>query len=196
MAQISQDRHAPVFVGDNLALDFINTRYGVGDDRTDCFVDDASVVAWMKQAMLLPDDFGKAPGGLLKLARELRDNARRLVDAAKAGTAADAGVVNHVLELGRGRSELVWDDASGAFTVVKARRKDDAAGLLEPVAQALVNLLTAEQLALVRQCEAHDCTLMFHDLTKSHRRRWCSMALCGNRMKVAAFRSRQKAGEA
>ncbi|WP_327229156.1 CGNR zinc finger domain-containing protein [Achromobacter xylosoxidans] len=34
---------------------------------------------------------------------------------------------------------------------------------------------------------------MFHDKTKSHRRRRCSMALCGNRMKVAAFRSRQKA---
>jgi predicted RNA-binding Zn ribbon-like protein len=194
MADITQEPHAPLFVGDNLALDFINTRYGVGDGRTDCLVDDASVVCWMKHAGLLPDDFGKAPAGLVKLARELRDNAKQLLDAAKAGKAADAGVVNRVLELGRGRTELSWDDASGAFKVVKARRKDDAASLLEPVAEALANLLTAEQLALVRQCEAHDCTLMFHDQTKSHRRRWCSMALCGNRMKVAAFRARQKTG--
>ncbi|NEJ40784.1 CGNR zinc finger domain-containing protein, partial [Rhizobium ruizarguesonis] len=37
-----------------------------------------------------------------------------------------------------------------------------------------------------------DCTLFFLDTTKSHRRRWCSMALCGNRMKVAAFRSRKQ----
>ncbi|WP_428243533.1 CGNR zinc finger domain-containing protein [Gynuella sp.] len=43
----------------------------------------------------------------------------------------------------------------------------------------------------VRQYEAHDCTLVFLDTTKSHRRRWCSVVLCGNRMKVAAFRSRK-----
>jgi predicted RNA-binding Zn ribbon-like protein len=43
----------------------------------------------------------------------------------------------------------------------------------------------------VRKCEAHDCTLLFEDATRSGRRRWCSMALCGNRMKVAAFRARR-----
>ncbi|WP_422121526.1 CGNR zinc finger domain-containing protein [Providencia huaxiensis] len=44
----------------------------------------------------------------------------------------------------------------------------------------------------IRQCEASDCVLYFLDLTKSHRRRWCSMSTCGNRMKVAAFRERKK----
>nr|WP_237656265.1 CGNR zinc finger domain-containing protein [Kosakonia sp. MH5] len=28
-------------------------------------------------------------------------------------------------------------------------------------------------------------------MSKSHRRRWCSMAACGNRMKVEAFRNRK-----
>ena len=50
--------------------------------------------------------------------------------------------------------------------------------------------LTEGDLQRVRTCEAHDCTLVFEDTTRSGRRRWCSMALCGNRMKVAAFRSR------
>ena len=195
MADLSHARQPPVFVGDNLALDFLNTRYGTGERRTDCLTDDESVVAWLKLAQLLPDDHTRAPAGLAKMARALRDNAQQLLDAAKAGTPADAAVVNSVLEKGRPRRELAWDDASGTFKVVKASRRDDAAGLLEPVAEAVVNLLTAEQLALVRQCEAHDCTLLFHDLTKSHRRRWCSMALCGNRMKVAAFRSRRKSAE-
>ncbi|WYX19210.1 CGNR zinc finger domain-containing protein [Achromobacter xylosoxidans] len=87
------------------------------------------------------------------------------------------------------------DGACQSFKAVRPRRLDDAAGMLEPVARAIVELLTDTPLALVRQCEAHDCTLMFHDRTKSHRRRWCSMALCGNRMKVAAFRSRKKESE-
>ncbi|WP_422665694.1 CGNR zinc finger domain-containing protein [Achromobacter xylosoxidans] len=108
---------------------------------------------------------------------------------------SDASVVNHVLKAGGAATELAWDGASQSFKAVRPRRLDDAAGMLEPVARAIVELLTDTPLALVRQCEAHDCTLMFHDRTKSHRRRWCSMALCGNRMKVAAFRSRKKESE-
>jgi len=183
---------SPQFVGDNLALDFINTQYGVGAARRECFVDDASVVAWLKLAQVLPDDFEGTPKGLLKLALELRASARSLVDAARSGGAATAEGVNRVLEMGRAVKRLEWDSASKSFKAVVLRRHDDAASLLEPVAQALVDLLTDTGLALVRQCEAHDCTLLFRDLTKSHRRRWCSMAVCGNRMKVAAFRSRQK----
>ncbi|WZB77215.1 CGNR zinc finger domain-containing protein [Achromobacter insuavis] len=130
--------------------------------------------------------------GLRALALRLRDNARSLVHAAKHEGASDASVVNQVLQAGRASKELLWDDASASFKVVTQRRHDDAASFLEPIAQAVVHLLTDTQLELVRQCEAHDCTLMFHDKTKSHRRRWCSMAVCGNRMKVAAFRSRKK----
>jgi len=74
----------------------------------------------------------------------------------------------------------------------KRRRLGSVDALLVPVAEALALLLTEVDLAMVRQCESADCTLWFHDHTKSHRRRWCSMAQCGNRMKVAAFRARQK----
>jgi predicted RNA-binding Zn ribbon-like protein len=42
----------------------------------------------------------------------------------------------------------------------------------------------------VRRCEGVDCVLWFYDRTKAHRRRWCSMEGCGNRAKVARFRSR------
>jgi predicted RNA-binding Zn ribbon-like protein len=64
---------------------------------------------------------------------------------------------------------------------------------LVPVAEAVARLLAEGDFKLVRKCESADCTLWFHDRTKSHHRRWCSMALCGNRAKVAAFRARQKA---
>jgi predicted RNA-binding Zn ribbon-like protein len=193
MPDSSSSQPCPVFVGDNLALDFINTQFGVGASYRECFVDDASVVAWLKLAQVLPDDFQGAPRGLLKLALELRASAKSMLNAAESDAQAAVEVVNLVLEAGRVAKELEWDSASKSFRVVKQRRHDDAASLLEPVAQAIVGLLTGTQLELVRQCEAHDCTLLFHDLTKSHRRRWCSMAVCGNRMKVAAFRARKKA---
>ncbi|HEX8403835.1 MAG TPA: CGNR zinc finger domain-containing protein, partial [Duganella sp.] len=42
------------------------------------------------------------------------------------------------------------------------------------------------------QCEHPECILWFYDRTKSHKRRWCSMALCGNRYKAAQFRKRSQ----
>lgn len=193
MPESHSSQPCPLFVGENLALDFINTQYGVGASYRECFVDDASVVAWLKLAQVLPDDFQGAPRGLLKLAVELRASAKSVLNAAKSDGEAALDVVNLVLEAGRVAKRLEWNSSSKSFQVVTQRRYDDAASLLEPVAQGLVGLLTDTQLELVRQCEAHDCTLLFHDLTKSHRRRWCSMAACGNRMKVAAFRARKKA---
>ncbi|MCY1525590.1 CGNR zinc finger [compost metagenome] len=150
------------------------------------------MLAWLNLAGVLPDGIEAPPEGLMTLALQLREAAKSLLNAARLGREADASVVNHVLEAGRRSKELKWDTANNAFKVVRRRLQESAASLLEPLAQAVVTLLTDAQLDLVRQCEAHDCTLMFHDKTKAHRRRWCSMAVCGNRMKVAAFRSRKK----
>jgi predicted RNA-binding Zn ribbon-like protein len=64
--------------------------------------------------------------------------------------------------------------------------------VLMPIGEAIARLLVEGDFDLVRQCESTDCTLWFYDRTKSHHRRWCSMSMCGNRAKVAAFRARQK----
>lgn len=63
---------------------------------------------------------------------------------------------------------------------------------LAPFAEATAELLVQGNFDLVRQCENADCVLWFYDRTKGHKRRWCSMASCGNRHKVSQFRSRQQ----
>jgi len=143
----------PLFLADNLALDFINSEYGMGDERHDCFEDAHSVIDWLERAGLVPEGT-EAPPELLTEARQLREAARAVVHAAMQSREAELTVI--------------W-----------------------PIADALVKLVTDEKFEYVRQCEAHNCVLLFHDLSKSHRRRWCSMATCGNRMKVAAFRNRK-----
>lgn len=42
----------------------------------------------------------------------------------------------------------------------------------------------------LRRCEGVGCDTIFIDESRGRRRRWCSMARCGNRAKAAAFRSR------
>lgn len=186
-------RITPPFVASNLALDFINTKFGVGTEQRECLDDDSSVVAWLRQAGALTEDLEGSPPGLVGLARELRENMRELVEAAKGGHPADPAVVNQVLERGSPFEKLDWDPSASVFRREEHRRNMEAESLLQPVARALVRLLTEENLQLVKQCEASDCVLLFHDQTKSHRRRWCSMASCGNRMKAAAHRARKSA---
>lgn len=187
--------HSPHFIGNHLALDFLNSAYGVGENRCDCLEDDAGALAWLQAAHLPAPDVGAPVAGLGALARSLREAGARLVDAGAPPAAGDLDLVNRILEAGQPLRQLA-PDADGGYAMMVRRRDDDAASLLEPVAAAFAHLLVDGDLAQVRRCEAHDCTLRFLDSTRSKRRRWCSMALCGNRMKVAAFRARRDAGVA
>ena len=69
---------------------------------------------------------------------------------------------------------------------------DDIARPLWPIARAAADLLTSEDRVLVRECADDTCAWMFVDRTKNHSRRWCNENTCGSRMKVRAFRQRQK----
>ncbi|HZD77839.1 MAG TPA: CGNR zinc finger domain-containing protein, partial [Acidobacteriaceae bacterium] len=62
-----------------------------------------------------------------------------------------------------------------------------------PLAEAAAAFLATANFDLVRACEGVECVLWFYDRTKAHRRRWCSMGVCGNRAKIVRFRSRQEA---
>jgi predicted RNA-binding Zn ribbon-like protein len=183
-----------LFLGDDLALDFINTAYGVDEEHQECLGSDAQVLDWLQRAGL-PFSLEGVPtraGTLLKAALALREAARKLVEQRKAGNIGAVAPLNRVLALGSTYRELVWSKRQEPAVELR-RRVASAEALLVPVAEAVAALLAQGDFALVRTCESSDCTLWFHDHTKSHRRRWCSMAQCGNRQKVAAFRARQKA---
>ena len=188
---IQQRSSQPLFLADNLALDFINTEYGTGDARYDCFDDDLSVINWLATVGLVSRDTAP-PDGLFAQARQLRDASRAVVHAAMNAVADDLGVINRILDKGHPLTRLQWDQDAQHYHVDAQPVSNSSESLLWPVADALVKLVTGNKFEFVRQCEAHDCILLFHDLSKSHRRRWCSMATCGNRMKVAAFRNRTR----
>jgi predicted RNA-binding Zn ribbon-like protein len=70
---------------------------------------------------------------------------------------------------------------------------DAASGLAAPlqaVAWAAAGLLTSPDVAHVRACPGRGCGWMFLD--RRDRRRWCSMAICGNRAKARRFEARQR----
>jgi predicted RNA-binding Zn ribbon-like protein len=66
-----------------------------------------------------------------------------------------------------------------------------AAALLADLARDAVDLLGGPLADRIRECNADDCALLFVDTSRARRRRWCSMAACGARAKMAAYRARR-----
>jgi predicted RNA-binding Zn ribbon-like protein len=62
--------------------------------------------------------------------------------------------------------------------------------LLSTVARDAIDLFTGPMAGRIRRCAGVNCTLVFADMSRPGRRRWCSMERCGNRAKVHAFRNR------
>ena len=192
-------RPPPPFVGDHLALDLLNTRAVPGGVVVEWLVDGHDLTAWLAAAAL---PVPAASAGQLDAAaagvRRLREAFRRFVDR-HAGRPLTPGAVGHLRDV---NAVLATDDGyrqvePGAGTdgpplVWRPHRRPagPADAVLLPLADAIGDLVTTADFTLVRTCEGSACTLQFLDRTKSHRRRWCSMAGCGNRAKAAAHRAR------
>ena len=96
--------------------------------------------------------------------------------------------VNEVLGWGAGAGRLVR--RAPGWGLAHAPGLDGPFRALAPVAHALALLIAAGSGAGVRRCANPACVLYFRDRSRARRRRWCSMAVCGNRMKVAAHARR------
>lgn len=189
-----QSGQGPWFLADHPALDFINTEAIVEGQTHDFWQTDQDVEAWLKQAGLAADGPmpQHKPGALLQAARRLRQIIRDNVQQHKAGEGVDIQALNALLV--EATSHLQLTGEPGALQIRRVYAGQRVMQQLGQVAEQAAMLLAQEDFSRVRACEHPACTLWFYDRTKAHRRRWCSMALCGNRAKVARFRAVKSGG--
>src|SRR5882762_8191132 len=101
------------FVGDNLAINFINTRRMVEGQLTDTLQSDSDVKAWLKR-LEVPIAKGILPfkdGALLQKARTLREIALSAVKARKSGKKSSLIALNRFLDDAPSHVALMADDA-------------------------------------------------------------------------------------
>ena len=209
-------RPAAFFIGDHLALDFLNSVAAPWGEEIEWLSSGEDLLAWLDEARALPRgvsaDFREHAGArsldaVASQARELRDWLRAFVErhaGKRLSTAAlrELGPVNELLELDDAYRQIESAPVHGpadhsaerhqALRCQTHRRWGSAKMLLLPFAEAIAQLVCEEDFALVRKCEGPGCTLWFLDVRKTHARRWCSMAVCGNRAKAAAYRARAR----
>ena len=201
------DQRPPaIFVGDALGLDFLNSIATPVDTPIDWIDDGDGLLNWLEQAQLAPADAIKRiraealPGELDKVAdqaRSLREWFRGFVRKHKgrpltAKSLAGLEPLNRLLERDGSFKRIVPGPKGQPLQLQTIRRWRTPEALLSPIGEALAQLVCTEDFSNVKACEGPACTLLFADHTRGRTRRWCSMALCGNRAKQAAHRHRLK----
>jgi len=189
-----------------LCLDFANLPYTSGDPRPHQtswlelidFLAEKSVISGprIEELRTLTENDPKAAGTLLRQAERL-GGAMRSAFAAMLGAERIknewAAPINEILAITEGHDELQPDHADGWKLGFRGRH-EGLEWLLAAIARSGAELIAEGAKGGLQRCGNPNCRLMFYDDSKTHRRRWCSMALCGNRSKVAAF-ARRHGGE-
>ena len=199
----------PILIAETHGLDFLNSIATPGETPVDWLSDGEGLVGWLTQAGLAPAAeleaiAGRAmPGELDRVAdqaRDLREWFRGFVRAHMGGPLGPAAMsdlqpLNRLLERDEAYSRIVLHDhgGHGRLALQAARRWRSPESLLIPLGEAMARMVVEEDFALVKACEGRGCTLMFADHTRGRARRWCSMAICGNRAKQKEFRDRKRA---
>jgi predicted RNA-binding Zn ribbon-like protein len=197
-----------MFLADAPGLDFLNSIATPVDEPVDWISDGEGLLGWLEQAGMVPADAlaeiraRSTPEELDEVAhkaRGLREWFRSYVQKRKGRALAakdlhDLEPLNQLLAHDEQRGEIVANgpDEAMIFSLRPKRRWQSAESLLMPIAEALAKVVCDEDFTQVKACEGPSCTMLFADHTRGHARRWCSMAICGNRAKVAAHRARLK----
>ena len=186
-------------------LDFLVTLRGRKEERRETLLGFHDLVDWCEEAGLLGDEdarqFRSLPlrGTKVYVRRSiaLREILYRILSAAatrRSIQARDLPRLNRLLRQGRAYSQVGLDKQGKPVkkTVTMLR---GAPWLLYLIAKSAMDLLASHDFSLLRVCgnSRCACAVLFVDRSRNHTRRWCSMARCGNLIKVARFYARKRA---
>lgn len=178
-----------VFVSGRLSLDLAGTLLWRRSRRIELLRSPDDLGRWIQQAGLL-DAPGPLDGRALSRTCRLREAVYALVRAWPLTPAADSEVREALAEVNEAaRLPLPRHQLDGDGRLARTGGVDEVLGA---VARDTVDLLGGADFARVRECLNEECTRLFVDLSRSGNRRWCGMAECGNRHKVANYRRRRQ----
>lgn len=202
---MDQKLPSPLFIADAIGIDFLNSIATPVDTPVEWLGTGKDFLSWLGAAKLVPqqvlEEFERSAGpgeleAVAAQARGLREWFRTFILEHKGQPLPESVVseldpLNRLLARDEGFGQIVESDGNDGVAWSRDRRWRSPETLLIPLAEAMADVVCGENFTYVKACEGHGCTLVFVDKTRGHARRWCSMAICGNRAKQAAHRSRK-----
>lgn len=189
-------------IGSHVVPDFVNTIFSP-EDSTGTLHDARDVAAFLLETELI----SAADATILRrelsnrrtaetffaTALRLREVAREAlvtIETRKPLDDTSLAFLNTLLRSDAGYDRL--DHKRGAaYTLTYEHLKSDSSHALAPLARETAKLLATPN-PPIRRCSGEHCVRHFYDDSRTKRRRWCEMAICGNRAKAAAFAERRR----
>jgi predicted RNA-binding Zn ribbon-like protein len=198
---MAQSGSTLTLLGGRLAIDFANAPsypaapfHDLSWEEFVLFLETSGVVSAERGATLLtlsqtdPQTAHAVLSRAIRLRDALRDVFAAMVRREPAGRESVAPI-NAILRITEGHDELVHEH--GTWKLDFIAREGGLDWLLAAVARSAAEIVVEGPNARLRTCANPGCGLFFCDNSRTHRRRWCSMAVCGNRHKVATFARRR-----
>ena len=178
-------------------LDFINT-FGLSrGQHFDDFESTRVALDWLHQRTgLEPAEVPDSDAALARI-NAAREAFREVWDALAEDRPPTTGAIEEVNRVLRHRSLLELQDAPTESDCCGLRLGSRFSGdeldcALAELAEPLVRTVGNGASELARICANDECRWVFFDSSRTHQRRWCDMASCGNRAKAARHRARAR----
>jgi predicted RNA-binding Zn ribbon-like protein len=189
-----------LFVANRPILDFLNTKPVLAEGPTELLPDVRALERWLTASGMVTSPKAKAAvrgwrqspeaavflKQLIAFRERLRDAVLRIENRSSPTDTFLAEVNSLLLEHTRHTSLHKRDGKVIRETLFEPRKPTD---LWAPIIDAAADLLTETESSRIRKCES--CVVHFFDTSKKGSRRWCSMNICGNKLKVAAYQRRK-----
>jgi predicted RNA-binding Zn ribbon-like protein len=193
-----------LFVANRPILDLLNTKPVLTDGPTELLPDVRALERWLIASGTVTSAKAKATlrgwhqsteaAAFLKQLLAFRERLREAVLRMEGGLVpADAFLaeVNSLLMQHPLPAVLYKRDGKVIREIsFELRRPTD---LWAPIIDATADILAESDVSRLRMCES--CVVHFLDTSKKGSRRWCSMNICGNKLKVAAYQKRKRSGD-
>jgi predicted RNA-binding Zn ribbon-like protein len=190
-----------LFVANKPILDFLNTKPVLADGLTELLPDVRALERWLIASGMLASPKSRSivrnwrhsteAAAFLRQLVAFRERLREAVVRIESGsTPSDAFLaeVNSLLlqyplhsSVHKRNGRVIKE------TRFEVRKPTD---FWAPIIDATADILAEAESARIRKCES--CVVHFFDTSKKGSRRWCSMNICGNKLKVAAYQQRKR----
>lgn len=168
-----------------LVQEFVNTLDV--ESGEDCLAEHVSALDWLAQAGLLSRS-DALPDEDLDHIRKIREAIRSMLQCNTQGETNDQALalINRAAQAGPLAISFA-DCDSAELTPLKG----GVDGALSRVFAAIFVAISNGTWNRLKACQNDECHWAFYDHSKNQSGTWCSMAICGSRMKARAYRQRQ-----
>jgi len=162
------------------------------EEGTDEISEPAALAAWLAERGLMEATAAVAEGDVAD-AHNFRGALRHIL-ASHAGEPLDGSAAEELTAVAaRGGVGPVF--STGGDVVLQASA-GGVAGALGRIVAYVVDAIAEGTWPRLKACQNDECEWVFYDSARNRSAKWCSMAVCGNRMKARAFRARHAESDA